>query len=94
MRLIAVFILTSLLALTGCNTTPLPDACYQKAESGRCRAAKTRYYFDDRENRCKAFIWGGCEGSVPFDTAQQCFQQCGGDVPTEDKPVKESLQHE
>ena len=94
MRLLSVFALSALLPLTGCTTTPLPDACYQKADSGRCRAAKTRYYFDDRENRCKAFIWGGCEGSVPFDTEDQCFQQCGGDAPMADQPVKETLQHE
>lgn len=64
--------------LAGCQSTPLPDACYQKPESGHCRAAFTRYYFDQDRQQCRPFIWGGCDGTVPFDTEQACQQACEG----------------
>ena len=64
--------------LAGCQSTPLPDACYQKPESGHCRAAFTRYYFDQDRQQCRPFIWGGCGGTVPFDTEQACQEQCEG----------------
>lgn len=65
-----------LVSLTGCQRTPLPDACYAKPDSGRCRAAHKRYYFDQQRQECRTFLWGGCEGSVPFDTLDTCQQQC------------------
>ncbi|MDF1782180.1 MAG: BPTI/Kunitz-type proteinase inhibitor domain-containing protein [Alcanivoracaceae bacterium] len=64
-------------ALTGCQSTPLDDACYVKPESGQCRAAITRFYFDDRRGECRAFIWGGCQGVVPFETLPSCENTCG-----------------
>lgn len=74
-----LFIAVSLMAATllaGCQSTPLPDACYQKPASGHCRAAFTRYYFDQDRQQCRPFIWGGCEGTVPFETEQDCIAQC------------------
>lgn len=26
---------------------------------------------------CKAFTWGGCQGSVPFETLKECRNTCG-----------------
>lgn len=69
----------------GCSTAPkLPEACAVKPESGRCRAAFTRYWFDDKAASCLAFIWGGCAGSVPFETLELCHAQCmpGQPLPT------------
>jgi len=86
-----VAVSTLLLSLSGCQSTPLPDSCYQKPESGRCRAAHMRYYFEPDENRCKAFIWGGCGGVVPFDTEQACFEQCGGEAPAPSHAAQEKL---
>ena len=63
--------------LSGCQSTPLDDACYVKPESGQCRAAITRFYFDDRRGECRAFIWGGCQGVVPFETLPACENTCG-----------------
>ena len=82
MRPEARAILTLLGLLAGCSTSqPLPEQCYVKPESGKCRAAHTRYYFNTDENRCQAFIWGGCQGVVPFDTLEACQSRCGGDEP-------------
>ncbi|MDX1805120.1 MAG: BPTI/Kunitz domain-containing protein [Alcanivorax sp.] len=67
-----------LVTLGGCQSArhDLPDACYQPPESGICRAAFQRYYYDADSGSCKSFIWGGCKGSVPFDTLQQCIDTC------------------
>ena len=82
-------VLCAVFALSGCQGHPLPEPCYQKPESGRCRAAITRYYFEPDEMRCKAFIWGGCGGAVPFDSAEVCMQQCDAAAPDNDKPLME-----
>lgn len=52
-----------------------PAPCYLIPQSGPCRAAITRYYFDQDERKCKPFIWGGCNGVVPFQTFEEC-QTC------------------
>ncbi|EKF75521.1 proteinase inhibitor I2 Kunitz metazoa [Alcanivorax hongdengensis A-11-3] len=72
----AALALTALLA--ACQSAPdeLPDACYQKPESGMCRAAFQRYYYDEDTGTCKSFIWGGCKGSVPFETLDDCTRSC------------------
>ncbi|MFZ5724126.1 MAG: BPTI/Kunitz domain-containing protein [Pseudomonadota bacterium] len=63
--------------LPACAAGPsLPEACSVLPESGRCRAAITRWWFDERAGTCKAFIWGGCGGSVPFETLESCHAQC------------------
>jgi hypothetical protein len=41
-------------------------------EKGNCRAMITKYYFDKEEGKCTEFIWGGCNGSVPFETLEEC----------------------
>lgn len=76
------YLLAILLGLSGCQASEkLPEQCYLKPESGRCRAAIERYWFDPQSGTCKAFIWGGCGGTVPFETMQECQQTC--DAPAE-----------
>ncbi|KND00332.1 uncharacterized protein SPPG_09215 [Spizellomyces punctatus DAOM BR117] len=60
----------------------LPDPCLQKPEIGPCRARFLRYYFDQTEGTCKEFTWGGCQGSVPFDSIEDCREVCGSSQPT------------
>jgi Kunitz/Bovine pancreatic trypsin inhibitor domain len=55
-----------------CEQSP---KCSLEPETGVCRAAIPKYYFDKKEGKCKQFIWGGCDGVVPFDTLEEC-QQC------------------
>lgn len=82
MRPTSVLVLLSACWLAGCSNQPaLPGACSAKPESGRCRAAFTRYHFDERMGECRAFIWGGCEGVVPFETFEDCHAQCRPGVP-------------
>lgn len=84
-----LFISLILCGLAGCQSATLPEACLEKPDSGRCRAAHTRYYFDAQTQQCKAFIWGGCEGHVPFATREECEQACTSAAPAA-APVRRS----
>jgi len=46
------------------------DRCGLWGMVGRCRALLPRYQW--RYGRCDKFMWGGCEGLVPFETAADC----------------------
>jgi hypothetical protein len=46
--------------------------CDLEPDGGLCNAAIPRYYFDKEEQKCKEFIWGGCDGTVPFETLEEC----------------------
>ena len=48
------------------------NSCDLKPNSGNCYAYIPKYYFDKDECKCKEFTWGGCEGTVPFDTIEEC----------------------
>lgn len=52
--------------------------CNLEPEPGPCFALVRRYYFDKEEQECKEFIWGGCNGTVPFETMEACRQCEGG----------------
>ncbi len=46
--------------------------CSLKPETGFCKAAIPKYYFNDITEKCEQFTWGGCKGIVPFDTMEEC----------------------
>lgn len=86
-----ILILAALL-LSGCQTSQnLPEACAVKPDSGMCRAAHTRYYYDQQRGQCRPFVWGGCGGTVPFNDLDACVSTCGGssDAPPSPVPTKE-----
>ena len=80
MRQLALPMILALGLLSGCQSSepeaPLPDACYQPPESGMCKASFQRYYYDADSDSCRTFIWGGCKGSVPFETMENCISTC------------------
>ena len=55
---------------------PSSRQCYSTPDAGMCKAAITKYYFDWETNSCKPFVWGGCGGTVPFDTVELCQGLC------------------
>lgn len=59
------------------NAVLIYSPCDLEPNSGPCFAAFRRYYFDKAEQRCKEFIWGGCNGTVPFETFEECLE-CEG----------------
>jgi len=52
------------------------DRCELEPDAGLCLAAIPKYYYDKTEKKCKQFIWGGCDGVVPFNTMKECEKQC------------------
>ena len=52
--------------------------CASKPKRGPCKAKIQRYYFDEKQHRCKKFTYGGCGGnSNNYKTKQECFDTCG-----------------
>lgn len=54
------------------------DRCQLFPNSGPCEAAISKYYFDQETKTCKEFLWGGCDGVVPFDTVDECSKCSDG----------------
>lgn len=52
------------------------DRCELIPNEGPCLARLTRYYYDHAEKKCKSFTWGGCDGTVPFETLEECENSC------------------
>jgi hypothetical protein len=55
--------------------------CRQKPDAGLCKGRFESYYFDDKSHSCKLFFWGGCQGTVPFQTLQECEKACMTPLP-------------
>jgi hypothetical protein len=73
-----IFSLFVIFSFIGCTTSneKLDSRCYEIPEAGKCRAMFTKFYFNQEENVCKSFIWGGCGGKVPFETLEECKSNC------------------
>jgi len=52
------------------------DRCKLEPEAGHCLAIIPRYFYDQKDKKCKEFTWGGCDGVVPFETLEACEKQC------------------
>ena len=52
------------------------NQCEVDPDPGLCKAYFPKYYFDKETLACQEFIHGGCGGVVPFDTMDECTQQC------------------
>jgi len=58
------------------NDKAMPLRCGLKPEHGPCKANFDKYYFDAKTNKCKSFMYGGCDGVVPFETQEACEKSC------------------
>ncbi|KAK5621387.1 hypothetical protein CRENBAI_007610 [Crenichthys baileyi] len=58
------------------------DRCSLSPESGLCRAAFPKFYYDPDSASCQSFVYGGCGGNANnFDSMEECMTACsGGDV--------------
>ncbi|KAL7667774.1 hypothetical protein ACOME3_010417 [Neoechinorhynchus agilis] len=64
---------------SGSDFVPPPDPmrCQQPKDAGPCRSTILRFYFDG--NRCRRFIYGGCQGNKNnFETRKTCERICVG----------------
>lgn len=65
----AIFLFCNWSCKKDCNTT---GNCSLEPDAGNCEAAIPIYYFDSSDEKCKEFLWGGCDGVVPFETLAEC----------------------
>ena len=55
------------------------DPCTLLPDPGPCEAAIPAWYFDQDFGACTAFTWGGCGGTVPFESLEDCLAaECTG----------------
>ncbi|RWS25170.1 tissue factor pathway inhibitor 2-like isoform X4 [Leptotrombidium deliense] len=53
------------------------DVCSQKADHGGCRSILVRWYFNNENNKCERFIFGGCKGNKNnFVSEDLCQSHC------------------
>jgi len=71
-QIIPLLIVLLIFAISGCNKENDKNNCALEPDPGNCKASFPRYYYDRVEKMCKEFIWGGCGGTVPFDSINEC----------------------
>ena len=69
-----------------CVTTPCPpeiicvdleEVCSQESETGPCKGAFDRFFYNATSGQCEKFSYGGCEGNENrFETQEECVQTC------------------
>lgn len=57
-------------------TTTANPACSTAPEPGPCKAQIEKFYFDQATQKCVSFNYGGCQGTVPFETLDTCQAAC------------------
>lgn len=66
-----------------CDPVDPPSRCELKPDPGPCEAAFPGWYFDPDTGTCEEFIWGGCDGTLPFETLESCQASCeDGPIPS------------
>lgn len=85
------FLLLMMLIVSSYAYSGPRERCSLKPDPGLCRAAFTKYFFDPASNSCKAFMWGGCGGTVPFDRYKECASACFGKSSFKNTRLKEKL---
>lgn len=73
------------------SLNPPKDArCSMVPEKGPCKALFWKYYYEGSSNSCREFMYGGCNGTVPFDTKEECDNFCvesASEMPVVKKPA-------
>jgi hypothetical protein len=61
---------------SSCIKSECETNCDLTLNEGPCNLFITKYYYNRVTMKCDSFIWGGCQGVVPFETLKDC-QTCG-----------------
>jgi hypothetical protein len=64
------------LQFDGTIKTPPYTGCLLKPDPGPCKGRFDGYYFDGNSRTCKLFFHGGCQGTIPFKTEDECEKEC------------------
>jgi|GEM_PF-868715 len=64
----------------GCEEQKGETRCDMLPDAGPCRSLIPKYYYEEESGSCQQFMWGGCQGSVPFDTMAECEAACEANV--------------
>ncbi|CAB3397116.1 unnamed protein product [Caenorhabditis bovis] len=60
-----------------CGRFRSSDVCSQPKETGNCRLAVPRWYFDKQLRQCKMMMWSGCGGNGnSFSSKSDCETLC------------------
>ena len=55
----------------------ITEICNLPKETGPCKAAMKRFYWDSKRNKCSQFIYGGCGGNENrFESRKECRKTC------------------
>jgi len=60
----------------------LKKRCDLKPDKGPCKAIFWHYFFNPETRKCEKFLYGGCEGTVPFEKKEECEALCEKDSGT------------
>ena len=52
------------------------DPCQLNPNPGECDGAFQIFYFNQNTLTCEEYVWGGCNGVVPFWTLEECQNIC------------------
>ena len=76
-KILLFFILIIPFFISACESQiPITNKCNLEPDPGPCKALFPSYYFDQNEQECKEFNWGGCNGVRPFETLEECKNSC------------------
>ena len=54
-----------------------PEVCLLTQQSGNCMAYIQRWFFDYNDQKCKEFVYGGCDGNANnFENQDMCEERC------------------
>uniref|UniRef100_A0A672LHY0 BPTI/Kunitz inhibitor domain-containing protein n=1 Tax=Sinocyclocheilus grahami TaxID=75366 RepID=A0A672LHY0_SINGR len=55
------------------------ETCAAPSDSGPCRAAFQKFYYEPSTQSCKRFIYGGCQGNLNrYSSEEECMATCSG----------------
>lgn len=76
MAFVTSIVFMVILTANSCKKCEQESRCNLTYDTGPCKANFPKYYYDMKDNKCKEFIYGGCDGEVPFETLEDCQKQC------------------
>lgn len=72
----AALYLNTLLKKSKGQEVDLRKRCRMEPDGGPCKAIFDAGYYDGAAKTCRTFIYGGCNGTVPFETVEACRKVC------------------